>query len=91
MSSQLTSLVPILDGSNYGLWSKAMKAYLMSIGLWGHASREIASPAPAEDGTNHANLPEWTKRDQQAMGSILLHVTPSIQQDLQSELDSEDI
>ena len=61
----------------------------MSIGLWGHASGEIASPAPAEDGTDHADLPEWTKRDQQAMGSILLCVTPSIQQDLQSELDSE--
>ena len=64
---------------------------LMSIGLWGHANGDIASPAPVEDGTDHADLPEWTKRDQQAMGAILLRVTPSIQQDLQSEIDSEDI
>ena len=90
MSSQLTSLIPVLDGSNYGLWAKAMKAYLMSIGLWGHANGDIASPEAAEDGTN-PDLPEWTKRDQQAMGSLLLRVTPSIQQDLQSETDSEDI
>jgi hypothetical protein len=37
MSSQLTQLVPVLDGSNYGMWAKSMKAYLMSLGLWSFA------------------------------------------------------
>ena len=82
MSLQLTSLMPVLDRANYGLWSKAMKAYLMSIALWGCVSMDIPAPAAAADGTAHADLPEWTKHDQQAMGSLILHVAPSIQQDV---------
>jgi hypothetical protein len=38
MSSQITQLVPVLDGSNYGMWAKSMKAYLMSLGLWSFAN-----------------------------------------------------
>ena len=57
----------------------------------GTRKRRYCFSSCQDDGTDHADLPEWTKRDQQAMGSILLHVTPSIQQDLQSEIDSEDI
>jgi hypothetical protein len=83
--------MPILDRSNYGLWLKAMKAFLMSIGLWGHANGDIASPAPVADGTPHTNLPEWTKHDQQALGSIMLCITPSIQQDLATFNDAKDV
>ena len=32
MSSQLTSLVPIFDGSNWQSWAKQMCAYLMAHG-----------------------------------------------------------
>jgi hypothetical protein len=38
MSSQITQLVPVLDGSNYGTWAKSIKAYLMSLGLWSFAN-----------------------------------------------------
>jgi hypothetical protein len=30
------SLVPILDGTNYRQWSVAMKAFIMSTGLWAY-------------------------------------------------------
>ena len=34
MSSQLTNLVPVLDGTNYQQWSAAMQSFLMSQGQW---------------------------------------------------------
>ena len=34
MSSQLTSLVPVLDGTNYNQWAAAMQSFLMSQGQW---------------------------------------------------------
>ena len=43
---------------------------------------DISVPAAADDGTAYPDLPEWTKHDQQAMGSLILHVAPSIQQDV---------
>ena len=39
--SEISTLVPVLDGSNYGTWHKSMKAYLMSLGLWGHCNGSI--------------------------------------------------
>jgi hypothetical protein len=68
-----------------------MKAFLMSIGLLGHANGNIDAPATAADGTPHTNLPEWTKHDQQALGSIMLCVTPLIQQDLATIDTAEDV
>ena len=47
--SELSSLVPILDGSNYGTWHKSMKAYLMSLGLWGHCTGSITAPFEPEN------------------------------------------
>ena len=32
MSSQLTNLIPVLDGTNYQQWSAAMQSFLMSQG-----------------------------------------------------------
>ena len=34
MSSQLTSLVPVLDGTNYQQWAASMQSFLMSQGQW---------------------------------------------------------
>jgi hypothetical protein len=36
MSSQLATLVPVFDRTNYLVWSRAMKAYLQSQGLFGY-------------------------------------------------------
>ena len=47
-SNGATSLVPVLDRSNYGVWFSAMKAYLMSLGLWPVISGDVSEPiAPA--------------------------------------------
>ena len=34
MSSQLTNLVPVFDGTNYPQWAAAMQSFLMSQGQW---------------------------------------------------------
>jgi transposase InsO family protein len=44
MSSQLATLVPIFDGTNYLVWSRAMKAYLQSQGLFGYTDGSLTIP-----------------------------------------------
>ena len=46
MSSQLTSLVPILDGTNYQQWSSAMSSYLMAQGQWKCVKSGASDPSP---------------------------------------------
>ena len=46
MSSQLTSLVPILDGTNYQQWSSSMSSYLMAQGQWKCVKPGASEPAP---------------------------------------------
>ena len=47
MSSQLTSLVPIFDGSNWSIWSKVMTAFFMWQGLWVYVAGTIPVPVVA--------------------------------------------
>jgi len=44
MSDHTAKLVPVLDGSNYNTWYKAMKVYLMAYSLWGYANGDITHP-----------------------------------------------
>jgi hypothetical protein len=46
MSSQLTTFVQVFDGQNYGIWSKAMRAFLMAQGLWGFTDGTNTEPYP---------------------------------------------
>jgi hypothetical protein len=115
MSSQLATLVPIFDGTNYLVWSRAMKAYLQLQGLFGYTNGSLtipisipavaASPAvpatattpaidavtavPAYDPTP-ADILSWKKSNDMAMGAIILHLSPSIQQ-LISQVTAEDL
>jgi hypothetical protein len=77
MSTNVALLVPILDGANYGIWSKAMKAFLMSLGLWGYAGGTLAEPAADADGH-----PEWVQKNSMTMGNIVLRVNALIQQEV---------
>jgi hypothetical protein len=45
MLNNVTQFVLVLDGTNYGLWSTVMKAFLMSLGLWAHVTGITAAPA----------------------------------------------
>src|SRR5688572_23614262 len=82
MSSQLTSLIPMLDGSNYTEWSKKMRAYLQSQGVWRYTNGNIPrisfanadQPTPAE---RKANV-KWFSEDDKANGAIQLRVAPSL-------------
>ena len=74
MSSQLTLLVQTFNGSNYQLWSKAMKAWLQSQGLWGfvdgmiaHPADPVAGAANAEIATAEAAIAAWVRSNDMAM------------------------
>jgi hypothetical protein len=51
MSSQLTSLITVFDGQNYGTWSKAMRAFLMAQGLWTFTDGTTTEPLLPVDPT----------------------------------------
>jgi hypothetical protein len=84
MSNALTSLVPILDGTNYRKWSKAMQAYLMSMDLWEYANGDEDQPTLPDAPTNEelAAHKAWRSANQKALANIILRVNPIIWVDL---------
>jgi hypothetical protein len=40
-SNNATSLVPILDGTNYRQWAVAMKALIMSTSMWAYVTGAV--------------------------------------------------
>jgi hypothetical protein len=86
MLNNVSQFVPILDGSNYGIWSSAMRAFLMSLGLWAHTTGTTAAPAKMIDAagvvTNQEARDKWFEKDAMAIGHLTLRVNPSIQQEL---------
>src|SRR6266571_2461494 len=83
MSSQLTSLVPVFDSSNWSTWSKAMTAFFMSQGLWGYVAGTITVPvinAAATPPVTAADIALWNKNDEMARGNLTLRLSPAIQQ-----------
>jgi hypothetical protein len=88
MSNNVSQFVPILDGSNYGIWSSAMRAFLMSLGLWAHAMGTTTASAKMVDAagavTNQEACDKWFEKDAMAIGHLTLRVNPSIQQELDS-------
>jgi hypothetical protein len=88
MLNNVSQFVPILDGSNYGIWSSAMRAFLISLGLWAHAMGTTAAPAEMLDATgvvmNQEACNKWFEKDTMAIGHLTLRVNPSIQQELDS-------
>src|SRR6267378_2863629 len=89
MSSQLTTLVQTFDGSNYQLWSKAMKAWLQSQGLWGFVDGTVVRPADPAAGAAAADIAAaeaaiaaWVRSNDIAMGNLVLRLNPSIQESL---------
>jgi hypothetical protein len=88
MSNNISQFVPILDSSNYGIWSSVMRAFLMSLGLWAHTMGTTAAPAEVVDAagavTNQEACDKWFEKDTMAIGHLTLRVDPSIQQELDS-------
>jgi hypothetical protein len=84
MSNALTSLVPMLDGTNYREWSKAMQAYLMSMDLWEYANGDEDQPTLPDAPTNEELTAHkaWRSANQKALANIVLRVNPIIWVDL---------
>ncbi|THU77510.1 hypothetical protein K435DRAFT_877745 [Dendrothele bispora CBS 962.96] len=72
MSSALVNCVPVLTGANWIEWSDAIKAFLMSQGVW--YVMEDSPPAA----TDAAATKTWRDDKYKAMGNILLRVSPQI-------------
>ncbi|EPQ49983.1 hypothetical protein GLOTRDRAFT_51244, partial [Gloeophyllum trabeum ATCC 11539] len=85
MSNNLIAVVPVLDGSNWSLWSQQMKAYLMSQGLWGHCDGTIIMPDPVvttyKDGSTSEDTSArdaWRLNDTKTIGTIRLRCSPAV-------------
>jgi hypothetical protein len=76
MSSQLTSLVPVLNGTNYQEWSMTMQNYLMSQGQWkcvlaevpvAKTRKAIITEASSSDDTKETVATETIVPDEKAI------------------------
>ena len=101
MSSSLTTLVPVLSGPNYQVWSVAMKSFLMLQGQWRVLSRKCPvditvnsrgntltgdqAPSDEDAAANKEKIEDWEDDNQKAVGNIMLRLAPQIQGNLTSE------
>ena len=60
--------VPVLDGTNYRVWSSNMKAYLQAHGVWRIVDGSVARP------TDAAEAAKWDVSDDIAQGNIVLRL-----------------
>ena len=88
MLSSLTTLVPVLSGTNYQPWSTAMKSFLMSQGQWcvlscpcprditvdkdGHPLESDRMPSDSDIAENVEKIENWEDDNQKAVGNIML-------------------
>ena len=79
-SNSLTTLVPVLDGTNYRRWAELMKAYLQQQGSWimidlfGGAN----PPTLNAEGTNRGEVIEWAQQEAKAHSSIKLRLSVEV-------------
>ena len=90
MSSQLTSLVPVLNGTNYQQWSAAMQSFLMSQGQWkctregAEAPNTTTTTTEQEGGpsititTRKEEVASWYEDAEKALGNIRLRLHHTI-------------
>ena len=92
MSSNLSSFVPVLDGTNYQQWAAQMQSYLMSQGQWPccvtAAPTKMKVETTEEDGEGHTKtyesisnqeeIDEWIKNNMKAVGNIRLRLHHTI-------------
>ena len=86
MSSQLTNLVPMLDGTNYQQWSTAMQSFLMSQGQWKctkegaeapnttTTTREVEGGPSISVTVGKEEVASWNEDAEKALGNIRLRL-----------------
>ena len=62
-NNNATSLVPILDGTNYRQWAVAIKAFIMSTGLWAYTEGRIERESLPEKKEELAKLSDAWKEE----------------------------
>jgi hypothetical protein len=94
-STKNTSLVPILDGTNYRMWAVAIKALIQSTGMWAYVQGKIEREHFPEDDNEYqalsatrkaeilASITEFEKNNGMVLGQIMLRLSPTIQQNHQ--------
>ena len=88
MSSQLTNLVPVFDGTNYQQWTAAMQSFLMSQGQWKCVKDGANVPAEVKvEGsvTNAADIVSYLEDAEKAIGNIRLRLHHTIGYQFNSE------
>ena len=80
MSSTLTSLIPMLNSTNYQQWSAQMQLYLMSQGQWkvttdllptlGTKIQELEDKTKVTVFTNQDQVDHWEETATKALGNI---------------------
>jgi hypothetical protein len=71
MLSQLTTFVQVFDRQNYGIWSKAMHAFLMAQGLWGFIDGTNTEPYPPTDPLPIPPLPSTATQAESNVHDVL--------------------
>ena len=93
MSSNLSSFVPVLDGTNYQQWAAQMQSYLMAQGQWpcviNSAPKKMKVETTEEDGEgttktyetidNQEEIDKWIENNMKAVGNIRLRLHHTIQ------------
>ena len=75
MSSNLTSFVPVLDGTNYQQWAAQMQSYLMSQGQWPCVTKNPPTGSTIPPPSSSMKKPA---DDEEAESSALLTDTDAI-------------
>ena len=93
-SNSLTTLVPVLDGTNYRRWAELMKAYLQQQGSWimvDLLGDSITAPTLAEDGSNRAEMIEWAQQEAKAQGSIRLRLNVEVSRHVKDKATAKEL
>ena len=88
MSSQLTNLVSIFDGTNYQQWTAAMQSFLMSQGQWKYVKdgADVPTEIKVEGSvTNAADIASYLEDAEKVIGNICLHLHHTIGYQFNSE------
>jgi len=90
MSSNLSTYVPVLDGTNYQEWAAKMQSYLMSQGQWRCIQK--APPSEVKDEhdvvTNQSVIDDWDENISKAVGNIRLRLHHTIAYQYNAEEDA---
>jgi hypothetical protein len=89
-NNNTTSLVPILDRTNYSQWAAAMKALIQSTRMWAYVQGKVTREYFSKDEAEYEVLPMihkakiltsitgFEKNDGMVLGQIMLRLLPMV-------------